>query len=293
MSFPPNLLPESEVPDPSQVTSDFSPTAPLEPVLRSLPDVFPRWSGWDVHALMVFTYLLVNAIGLIGIFAVRRLPAYRHLSLTDLANSPKLLIGAQTVAYLALLWFMYLVVRSRTHEEFSTAIRWNWHSVSLTGYLFGGILLAFTTEGLSRFLPIPKSLPIDKYFAGPGDAYVMAAFGITLAPLVEELIFRGMLYPVLRRYWQRFHWLQTGFRAVTIAVLLTALEFACIHGTQLGYAWGPILSIFFVGVVLTLARIRSNSVAASFLMHVGYNFTLFALLWIASDHFRHMERVGG
>jgi membrane protease YdiL (CAAX protease family) len=59
----------------------------------------------------------------------------------------------------------------------------------------------------------------------------------------------------------------------------------------LGYAWGPILSIFVVGLVFTLTRVRTNSVASSFLMHVGYNSALFTLLWIASDHFRHLDKV--
>ena len=72
---------------------------------------------------------------------------------------------------------------------------------------------------------------------------------------------------------------------------MTAAAFAAIHGTQLGYAWAPILSIFVVGVVFTVARARTNSVASSFLMHCGYNFALFTLLWLASDHYRHLEKV--
>jgi len=28
-------------------------------------------------------------------------------------------------------------------------------------------------------------------------------------------------------------------------------------------------------------------------MHCGYNFTLFAALWLASDHYRHLEKVAG
>ena len=73
--------------------------------------------------------------------------------------------------------------------------------------------------------------------------------------------------------------------------MLTAAPFAAIHGAQLGYAWAPILSIFVVGVVFTAMRARMNSVALSFLMHCGYNFALFALLWFASDHYRHLEKV--
>jgi membrane protease YdiL (CAAX protease family) len=116
-------------------------------------------------------------------------------------------------------------------------------------------------------------------FSNRANAYLMAVFGVTLAPLLEELFFRGLLYPVLRR----------GLGLIT-AVLLTAVGFAGIHSVQLGYAWAPILSIFIVGVVFTLVRERWSSVASSFLMHCGYNFTLFAMIWFASDHFRHLEK---
>ena len=96
------------------------------------------------------------------------------------------------------------------------------------------------------------------------------------------MFFRGLLYPLLRR----------AFR-LSIAVALTGAAFAAIHGAQLGYAWAPVLSIFVVGVVFTLIRERTGSVASAFVTHCGYNFTLFSLLWVASDHCRHLEKLAG
>jgi hypothetical protein len=178
--------------------------------------------------------------------------------------------------------FIFILVRTRTREPFGQAIQWHWPGVSAPGFILGGSVLAVVIESLARYLPIPKSLPMDSYFHDATSAYLMAGFGITLAPLLEELFFRGLLYPLLRR----------GMGLVT-AVLLTAAAFAAIHGAQLGYAWAPVLSIFVVGVVFTVVRVRTNSVASSFLMHCGYNFALFGLLWIASDHYRHLEKVAG
>jgi hypothetical protein len=109
---------------------------------------------------------------------------------------------------------------------------------------------------------------------------MLAAFGVTLAPLMEELFFRGFLYPVLAR--------RIG---VPTAVAITALSFALIHASQLAHAWGPLLLLFFVGLALTIARVRTGSVATSFLMHVGYNGTLFTAMYLASDHFRNLERL--
>ena len=108
----------------------------------------------------------------------------------------------------------------------------------------------------------------------------MAAFGITFAPLVEELFFRGFLYPVAAR--------RIG---VAASVVITALLFALIHAAQLAQAWAPLLLLWFVGVVLTAVRAWTKSVGASFCIHVGYNATLFLLLFLASDHFRHLEKL--
>jgi hypothetical protein len=231
-------------------------------------------------AVLVVTAVAVFGFSLAALFIARTVPGYQNASLAELATNARVVIGAQTAAYPIILWFMFVLVRSRSHEPFGKAIHWNWPGASASGFFALGTIVAVLVDGLSRFLPIPKSLPMDKYFHDAASAYLLAAFGMTLAPLLEELFFRGLLYPVLRRAF-----------GLTTAVVLTAAAFASIHGTQLGYAWAPILSIFAVGVVFTVARARTNSVAASFLMHCGYNFALFALLWLASDHYRHLEKV--
>jgi hypothetical protein len=64
-----------------------------------------------------------------------------------------------------------------------------------------------------------------------------------------------------------------------------------VHSEQLGEAWGPLLVVFIVGMVLTVTRVLTRSVAPGFLIHVGYNLTLFAGLFLGSDHFRHLERI--
>ena len=206
----------------------------------------------------------------------------RHVPLADLATSPLVIIGSQIAAYPVVILFMIALVRGKTPEGFWSAIRWNWPGAAAVRFFFSGAIFAFVVEFASRWLPIPKSLPVEKLFTDSAGAYLMAAFGITLAPLLEELFFRSMLYPLLRRA-----------TSVWVAVVLTAAAFASIHGAQLGYAWAPVLSIFVVGIVFTLVREQSNSVAASFLMHSGYNATLFSMLWFATDHFRHLERVAG
>ena len=275
---------ESTVPLPAEVLPPVREPVEFRPVLvpEALPattaDVFPPWSGWEVAAVLCFTLAAVFLFSTVALGVAHVLTSKQHTSWSDLATNPIVVIGAQVAAYPIVIVFMTMLVRNKTRERFWAAIRWNWPGPAILRFLIAGAAFAFAVEFASRWLPIPKSLPVDRFFTDTKGAYMMAAFGITLAPLLEELFFRGMLYPVLRR--------SVG---VGLAILLTAIAFAFIHGAQLGYAWAPLLSIFVVGTVFTLVREKTNSVAASFLMHCGYNLALFATLWVGSDHFRHLE----
>jgi len=287
MSLPTNPLPPEPLSGPSPLSPDdgrlLAQPVPPGPVLAASPQPrFPAWSWWDVLAVLGFTLFAMFAFSIIALALARHIPELRRLPLADLATDPRIVVGAQAAAYPLVLLFIFVVTRSRTHGRFRDAIHWNWPGTPALGFFIGGGVLALVVEGLSSYLPIPKSLPMDKYFHDASSAYLLAAFGISLAPLLEEVFFRGMLYPLLRRAF-----------GLILGVVLTAAAFAAIHGAQLGYAWGPVLSIFVVGVVFTIIRARSNSVAASFLTHCGYNFSLFAALWIASDHFHHLEKVAG
>jgi hypothetical protein len=185
----------------------------------------------------------------------------------------------QILAYLLVFAFMVSIVKREPSEDFWRAIRWNWPP-NWSGYLMAGVALSFALQGIAHFLPIPKDLPMDRFFRTPGEAWALSVFGITFAPLLEELFFRGFLYPVLAR---RF--------GLVMAVLLTAAAFSLIHAPQLGRAWGPVLVIFIVGLALTIARALSKSVAASLIMHMAYNGTLSVLLFVATGGFRHLDRL--
>lgn len=258
-----------------------SPVFVITPPERS----FPAWSGWDVLAIAVFSAVCLFVFLGVGLLAGGVLANPRSMNVTDLARDPRVIrvfLGAQVLAYLVILGCIFMLVRSRARKSFGQAIQWNWPGTSGVKFFVGGIVLALVVDLLSRYLPMPKSLPMEDLFTNKTNAYLLAVFGVTLAPLMEELFFRGLLYPTLRRA-----------AGLVAAVLLTAVAFAAIHGTQLGYAWAPLLSIFIVSIVFTLLRERRNSVAASFLMHCGYNFTLFSMLWFVSDHFQHLEKVSG
>lgn len=91
---------------------------------------------------------------------------------------------------------------------------------------------------------------------------VLAVSAIVLAPVVEEWLFRGLLFARLRRSSGR-----------TFAYVATALAFAAIHGNPAGfpiYAW--------LGVSFALTLERTGRLGAAVLVHMGNNAFVFAAL---------------
>jgi membrane protease YdiL (CAAX protease family) len=274
-SFPEN--PEAAQP----VQSELMPAIPVDPLAEIVPapPPDPLWNGWDLLKLVSLT-IAALAISMIGVLLAARRWIYPHADVAELARNAVIVVVGQGVGYFLVFVYMYvLVTRERRSSSFWNAIHWNWPSNPAT-YLMWGVGLSVALQMLAHLLPIPKNLPIDNFFRTPAEAWMLTVFGVTLAPLMEELLFRAFLYPVLNRYF--------GLGA---AVLLTSLGFALLHGSQLKFTWGPLLVIFLVGLTLTIVRARKNSVAASLLMHVAYNGTISALMFVATDGFRHLGKL--
>jgi membrane protease YdiL (CAAX protease family) len=237
------------------------------------------WNGWDIVLLLAAALFALFFVGGI-VFGVAAHIYGGTVTPTELSRDPKVLVPAQALSYVALLIFMGVLLRLRYHARFLHAVQWRWPAgADWLKYVAGGILLAGLIQALSYLFPMPPSLPIDKYFRDATSAWLLAGFGILVAPPVEELFYRGFLYPVLARPLGVF-W----------GVVLTSIPFALMHASQLASAWAPLFMLFLVSVALTLTRAKTGSVAASVLVHMAYNTTLFTMLFFATDHFQHLEK---
>jgi uncharacterized protein len=237
----------------------------------------PPWTGFDVLSVVAVTVLALIVLPLLAVLIAHAV-LFPKAAFSDIIQLPEVVLAVQLLIYLVVFALIYKLLAARTGRVWE-ALRWNWPSASWAGFLILGALLYFALMGLGQLLPIPKHLPIDRFFQTAREAGMMSILSVTLAPFMEELFFRGLLYPVLAR---RF--------GISASILLTGAAFAILHGAQLKYSWA-VLIIFLVGMALTAVRAFTKSVAASFLVHVGYNGTLSALLFVATDGFRHLEKL--
>jgi uncharacterized protein len=191
----------------------------------------------------------------------------------------RMMLIFQGIIYLILMGYVFFVVRMRHRLAFWPAL--GWRSVQPSVFLLAGLVLAFAVNVIPYLLRIEvdHELPIERLFHSPEAAYMLAAFGVLVAPLVEELIFRGFLFVPLERMW-----------GANAAIWATAILFATIHVPQLRGGVPQIIIIFLVGLILSWVRARTGSLAAPYYMHLAYNATLFMVLYRATDGFEKFGR---
>lgn len=287
MSIPPEFLYTPEVPS--------GPPPPPPP--RRIPHIG--------HTVLFFTVaIIVLLLTSVSVFA---LAMGFHLLGTEtpeqLLREPRLLIPSMAAAYLiagAIVWAIFTYLWQQT---FLRGLHWNFAAVRRRWMplLVGGIALSLVVQFLSNFLPVPKTLPIDDFFRNSADVWMVALFGTFVAPIFEELAFRGFLLPSLASAWdwlqgsredagvdQDPHW---SVAALVVSCTITSIAFALVHADQLAHAWAPLAVLFAVSLVLCGVRLWTQSLAASTLIHATYNGTIFTILFFATGGFRHLDKI--
>ena len=232
----------------------------------------PPWNGWDVLrlALIQFVIPFLAIIPIAVLLAQKTL--YRGLSFAQVGQKLWIALCTQFIWYLVVAGYMVMFVEGTYRQRFWDAIRWNWPHRTWPALVPLGMILV-SLQGLEKFFRLPSHIPMEDFLKTPSAAVLTAIFAVSLGPLMEELFFRGFLYPVLARRWGLF-----------AAISITSVAFGLIHGAQLAFSPGLVLIVFLVGLVLTIVRAKTGSVGSSFVVHVSYNSTLVVLGVIAGTH---------
>ncbi len=258
------------------------PTSPALTAFIAEMERFPVWTLGDVAKIAGIAFAAIFFSSILVIMIAIGLPWFRGMPMNQVVTDARLATGSQLLAYLITFWFVYRLIVQHYGIPFGEGVRWRWPCSTWPVYILGGALLCVVTQALEHLLPQPKHIPLTELFRTPLAAWLLAIFGTFVGPLAEELFFRGLLFPSLAKKMN-----------LAGSVILTALPFALLHAAQLAFGWGPLLGIFFVGVVLTLVRAKADSLAASVLTHVAYNAATFGLVIYATQGFQHLERIKG
>jgi membrane protease YdiL (CAAX protease family) len=258
-------------------------SSPPAPPLDKFPeDLRVPW-GWRealLFALFTLASYFFFAIVMIVIFQIRGVPPS---DLKDVADAQSLFIVIVTVLIsAAMMAYLFFTARVRFHAPFWRTLGWRPfperipRPLAYAACVLGGGIFAVVIGLASAAVGKKGTLPIEKLLQDRESTMLLMGLGILVAPLVEETIFRGFLYPLLARSF-----------GITAGVLVTGTLFGLLHAGQLWGGWGQIALLVLVGIVFTYVRALSGTVLASYLLHVSYNTYLFAGLYFATSGFRH------
>lgn len=134
--------------------------------------------------------------------------------------------------------------------------------------LLGGLL----THLLAGQHPVQQDVSVMAGKVSFGMKVLLALLVVGVAPLVEELVFRGVLLSGL-----------ASRMPVWVAVAVSALIFGAAHLPDFGYAWYPVPTLVLLGLVLGWLRVHSRSLWPSMVMHASNNFFA-AIAWFVVAH---------
>jgi membrane protease YdiL (CAAX protease family) len=148
------------------------------------------------------------------------------------------------------------------------SLGWVSHPFSPGSLLIAGFGISLMSALLLLVLRTPEvQTPFDKMLNGdPFSRLVIIVFGITAGPVIEELLFRGFIQPVL-----------VSATGVFPGILITSLIFGGMHLSQNAGLWQSGAVITVAGFTFGVIRHVSGSTRASSITHIGYNTLPFLL----------------
>jgi membrane protease YdiL (CAAX protease family) len=260
----------------------YAASAPSPRMMRPpLPeDLRISWS-WPHFFVFIFfalsSFFLVQA-SLILYFAPHRSLPPKELE-RYLLNKPQFLFGTNLLWYAAIFLFLYVTLGVLRGVPFWRSLGWKKLKSNLSAgksnpwaYFFAGCGLAIFVFLASSQVHTNDKMPIEEVLKNRSSAILLMAMAVLVAPLVEETVFRGYLYPLFAKSF-----------GILPGILLTGILFGLMHGAQLAWTWGIVGLLIVVGIIFTFARAQTGTVLASFLLHLGYN-SMIALATIIGTH---------
>ena len=253
-------IPRSELNSPDfsgpNETSSFEPT-PNDPPWSSLEAV----SVWFLSVLVI---LLIPGLFLIPYLAYSGAAIESSGDMVEFAKSDPMAVVLQIIAiipaHLLTILFVWLIVTRWRKLGFLSTLGWKsgpfawWHYLILLGgfFMIAAIVGNFFPEKENELIRILRS---SRY-----AVYVVAFIATVTAPIVEEMVYRGVLYSAFQRTF-----------GIPSAFLLVTFMFAIVHVPQYYPSYTTIFLLTLLSVMLTSVRVISGNLLPCVILHTLFN----------------------
>jgi hypothetical protein len=241
-------------------------TSAAEPLRGAYTDLLWAFAVWGVSG----GFLIVLD------FAYRFYIWRTQGAMPDIQFTPLLAIvtlAFTMVMQLAGLGAAWLAVTRIGKRPFWQTLGWNWHPRFRLIHAFGLALVMLGVAVAAEKLLPHRQTDMEKLLKlGLAVKLMLAALAVLTAPLVEEIVYRGVIFSGVEGLW--------GTRA---AIVLATAVFAIVHVPQYWGSWAANTAILSLSLVLTLLRAWSGQLLPCVVVHLVYNGIQAGLVLAASD----------
>lgn len=229
--------------------------------------ITPTFSIVGVIVLVIATIVLffvtqTLSVFLAGKWLLANADALKWDEILFLGSSDGTVVSLSIIfsAVILTLWIkLILNIKKRSFRQF-LAIKPFGGKVAL---VMIGILLIYmiVSQGATYWLDETPLDFVDPLFASVSSVWLLVLVMVVVAPIYEELIFRGLLWSAIS---EQFN----DHRGALVASIITSLLFAVIH---LQYGFYEMGTIVVLALIFCWARIESKSLLLPMLLHIINN----------------------
>ncbi len=216
------------------------------------------------QSILVFSFLINREMKASGVNVAEALENLRAMDLpTMLKKDPTLVlvaISSVIIAHLFTILLAWAVVTKLGKVSFTEALGWKWNGFRVWMCFVIVASFYFYAAGMSYIFGSQDNELKQILESSRTAVYIIAFMATFTAPLIEEVIYRGILYSSFRKYVD-----------VKFAILITTLLFAAVHVPQYYPDAGTILTICALSLVLTIVREKTGNLMPCIALHTIFN----------------------
>jgi membrane protease YdiL (CAAX protease family) len=231
----------------------------------------PPWNGWSamgVWVASIFFIIIFPNIFVLPYIASQNIDFSDSVRLTELVTTDKTAVILQLLAvipaHVLTLVLAWLVVTRFRKYSFRQTLGWSWGGFKFWHALVMLIFFYALAAGLTSIFGETKNDFMKILESSRAAVFLVAFFATFTAPLVEEVVYRGILYSAFQR---RF--------GIVLAVVAVTFLFALIHVPQYSTNWIPdfvtVTVILFLSLTLTLIRVKTGNLLPCIALHTVFN----------------------
>ena len=154
------------------------------------------------------------------------------------------------------LWLFFIIRKKNVFQEISLC---KFDKNKVIPLIFLGVATSFFISCALSLLPLPESM-LESYAESSqgltsGSLFIRVLATIIVAPVVEEVVFRGLILSRLKKAMN-----------IWVAIVISSLAFGLMHGQLLWIAYA-----FVTGMLFAVVAERLKSIGASIIIHMSFN----------------------